>query len=386
MESVHPEADALRRAIRFAVCAVWCVLLMPPATSSARRLQGPGTPHGADTVSIFPRTAGPDGSAGEGGPITRVLYPVLGILLAGSLLGAAAFAVRTWRGGKSREVEAQQEELRRLQKRLQELMSGIDQLKAANIGLQEQCNLLNRTNQELQELHRRKEELLAGLAHDIKNPAGAIQMLAEMLQSYDLSVQDQQKFISDILLTSARVVRLSKDLSRIVLTEIRSLPLEIARTALPPLLERVCVANQVLADRKEVTIRRVLPDDLPEIELDAARIEEVLDNLISNAVKYSRADSTVRVEVRTTPDQLVIEVSDTGVGLSQSDIKEAFQFGRVLSSRPTGGEEATGMGLWMVRKIVEAHHGAVGVRSVSGQGSTFSISIPLAAAPGAAGG
>jgi signal transduction histidine kinase len=141
-------------------------------------------------------------------------------------------------------------------------------------------------------------------------------------------------------------------------------------------VEAVVRMNQHTAARKNITIKAVLPGNLPQIEMDGSRIEEVLDNLVGNAVKYSRPDSTVRVEIKGTPSHLTIEVTDSGFGLSQRDLDEAFMFGKKLSTVPTGGEDSSGVGLWVVRKIVEAHHGVVWVRSTPGKGSTFSVMLP----------
>ena len=269
-----------------------------------------------------------------------------------------------------------EDELTRLRTRVQELLEGTRRLRQANVDLRSQVGFLEQSNKELRELQRRKDELMATLAHDIKNPAAAVAQLAELLQSYDMGAQQQQRFISDLMLTASRILRLSQEMSNAIVAEVRTLPLDLKVDSIRPAVESVVRMNQHTAARKNITIKALVPGNLPQIEMDGSRIEEVLDNLVSNAVKYSCADSTVRVEVKGTPSHLTIEVTDTGVGLSQKDLDEAFMFGKKLSSVPTGGEESSGVGLWVVRKIVEAHRGVVWVRSMPGKGSTFSVMLP----------
>jgi signal transduction histidine kinase len=269
-----------------------------------------------------------------------------------------------------------EDELTRLRTRVQELLEGTRRLRQANVDLRSQVGFLEQSNKELRELQRRKDELMATLAHDIKNPAAAVAQLAELLQSYDMGAQQQQRFISDLMLTASRILRLSQEMSNAIVAEVRTLPLDLKVDSIRPAVESVVRMNQHTAARKNITIKAVLPGNLPQIEMDGSRIEEVLDNLVSNAVKYSCPDSTVRIDVKGTPSHLTIEVTDTGVGLSQKDLDEAFMFGKKLSSVPTGGEDSSGVGLWVVRKIVEAHHGVVWVRSMPGKGSTFSVMLP----------
>jgi len=111
--------------------------------------------------------------------------------------------------------------------------------------------------------------------------------------------------------------------------------------------------------------------------MDVQKIDEVLDNLISNALKFSHEKGTVRIRTHKQDSNILIEISDNGLGLSEEDIKEAFQRGAKLSAKPTQGEPSSGLGLWIVKKLIEAHKGRVWVKSTLGKGSTFSISLPI---------
>ena len=120
-----------------------------------------------------------------------------------------------------------------------------------------------------------------------------------------------------------------------------------------------------------------LPDGLPFAQFDAQKISEVIDNLVSNAIKFTPKNGAIRIKSSLVEESIIIEISDNGLGLSEDDIKKAFKRGSKLSARPTAGESSTGLGLWIVKKLVEAHDGKVWVRSAVGKGSTFAFSIPV---------
>jgi signal transduction histidine kinase len=357
----------------------------PRRSSFARAV----VPRGAKLIAdgAHARVAAPkaDGNAtgsavgGAGGGAARMpgapgASPAEGSPIAGGVRAATDPPVIDFTGVPREDLE---DELARLRTRVQDLLEGTRRLRQANGELRSEVGFLEQSNKELRELQRRKDELMATLAHDIKNPAAAVAQLAELLQSYDLGAQQQQRFIADLMLTASRILRLSQEMSNAIVAEVRTLPLDLKVDSIRPAVEAVVRMNQHTAARKNITIKAALPGNLPQIEMDGSRIEEVLDNLVSNAVKYSCPDSTVWVEVKGTPSHLTIEVTDTGVGLSQKDLDDAFMFGKKLSSVPTGGEDSSGVGLWVVRKIVEAHRGVVWVRSMPGKGSTFSVMLPI---------
>jgi signal transduction histidine kinase len=278
-------------------------------------------------------------------------------------------------GTTPREKELERE-LTRLRERIEEVQRGSRELRRMNEELNQKCEFLERSNGDLRDLQRKKQEVLATLVHDIKNPAAAVQSLAELLQSYDLNAEDRQRFITGILETSARILKLSQELSEVVASEIRDLPLRLEMAPLPPLLERVCAMNKVLADRKQIVIRTVIPPGLPRIQMDTDRIEEVLDNLLGNAIKYSPAGSPIEIAIKSTSSDVTIEVIDHGPGIPENELRDSFQLARMPSKTAIEKEGSSGLGLWIVRKIVEAHLGLVYAKSEPGRGTTVSIMLP----------
>jgi signal transduction histidine kinase len=118
-------------------------------------------------------------------------------------------------------------------------------------------------------------------------------------------------------------------------------------------------------------------DDLPETEFDPQRMDEVIDNLLSNAIKFTPQGGSIRIKTSKELNNIVLEVSDNGLGLTEEDLQNTFKRGVRLSARPTAGESSSGLGLWIVRKLIEAHKGRVWVKSAIGKGSTFAFSIPM---------
>ncbi len=268
------------------------------------------------------------------------------------------------------QLEYLQQQIDALQKRTQELES-------VNKELEQQKEKVLEHARRLEELQKEKEELLAMLVHDIKNPAALIKGLVELLRSYDLTAQEQQEIMEDIIATSTRLFQIAQEVSRVLALEASSLELNITPYQIAEVIRTVARRNGVAAKEKKITVLLELPDDLPEVEMDIPKIEEVLDNLINNAIKYSPQDTTVRVRAYVKDDRVVVEVQDEGVGLTEEDLKKAFQRGVRLSAQPTGGEVSTGLGLWIVKRIVEAHKGRVWVKSKLGVGSTFAFELPI---------
>ncbi len=271
------------------------------------------------------------------------------------------------------------EEINSLRKQIDILQNRSYEMKKKNKELEEKVDKLSKGKKELEELQKQKDELFAVIIHDIKNPVALIKSLVELLRSYDLSATEQQEIIADIFETTTKIVSLSQEVSRILSLETTSITLSIEPTNINDVINDVCRRNTVSAKNKSINILLDLKQDLPEAELDFQKVEEIIDNLVSNAIKFSHAGGEIRLRSNISEDNsLIIEVSDNGLGLSEGDIQKAFQRGARLSAKPTGNEPSSGLGLWIVRKLVEAHNGRVWVKSALGKGSTFAFSLPVA--------
>jgi signal transduction histidine kinase len=155
------------------------------------------------------------------------------------------------------------------------------------------------------------------------------------------------------------------------------LDLALQSTDLSVLVEHSVALNRVLAEKKQIRLSFQADDDLPALLLDPAKTEQVLDNLISNAVKFSYPGSSVDIHVSREQDRAQISVRDEGQGIPADELDNLFEwFGRT-SVKGTEGERSTGLGLAIARRIVLEHQGAIWVKSEVGKGSTFYVSLPI---------
>lgn len=251
------------------------------------------------------------------------------------------------------------------------------EMKKQNKELEEHIIKLSRSKDEIEDLQKQKDELFAVIIHDIKNPAALIKSLVELLRSYDLTATEQQEIIDDIFATTTRIVALSQEVSRILALEGTSLHLEVEPTQIGDIVRDVFRRNAIAADHKNIKMEIDIPNNLVEAEVDPQKIDEVVENLLSNAVKFTQKGGKVSIKAVRADNCIMIEVADNGLGLSQDDVKNAFKRGSRLSAKPTGGESSTGLGLWIVKKLVEAHSGKVEVRSSLGKGAAFQVYLPI---------
>jgi signal transduction histidine kinase len=267
-------------------------------------------------------------------------------------------------------------EVNALRNQIDNLSVRSQDLNAQNKELKEKVDKLSATKSELEDLQKQKDDLFAMVIHDIKNPAGLIKSLVELLKSYDLSATEQREIIDDIVVTSSRIVNLSQEVTKILALESSSMRMNIEKYPLSEIIRDVNKRNSIAAQQKDIDVQLEIKD-LPPIPLDAQKVDEVIDNLLSNAIKFSPKGGKVKITLRKEGDYAEVSVKDNGLGLSQEDISKAFQRGVKLSAQPTNNEHSSGFGLWIVKKLVEAHQGRVRITSALGKGSTFSALFPV---------
>ncbi len=134
--------------------------------------------------------------------------------------------------------------------------------------------------------------------------------------------------------------------------------------------------NRTGAEKKSIDLRATLDPSLPETQGDPDRLMQVINNLISNAIKFSPNGATVAVRTRVQNGGLMFEVADTGPGIPAAEIPLLFEEFARLSNQPTGGEKSSGVGLSIAKQLVELHGGQIGAKSEVGKGSLFWFSLP----------
>jgi two-component system, OmpR family, sensor kinase len=232
---------------------------------------------------------------------------------------------------------------------------------------------------ELEALNAKKNEFLGIAAHDLRNPASIIQVYADMLLNMlnDNLSEKQLDFLQTIYRVSEFMNKLLEDVLDISAIESGTLMLDRKIIAYDTLVQQNLHLNRVLAAQKQITLQVDCAPTLPLISCDPQKIEQVLNNLISNAIKYSHPHTTISVRVFQRAAELITQVQDQGQGIPADELSQIFNTFYRASVRATHGEKSTGLGLAIVKRIVEGHGGMIGVQSEVGQGTTFYFHLPI---------
>lgn len=264
----------------------------------------------------------------------------------------------------------------RLKDQVDEMRLNIAKLEEANSSLNTQKDRLEKSRTNLIELQKRKDDLFAIAVHDIKNPAGALKGYVDLLKSYDLNAMEQQELLEFVSNASSRIVEIAQKISLVVAKEENFDTMTMDKSSLKKIIDRVYQENLAYASKKKIKIVNNSSTDLPDIVIDEFKIQEVLENLLNNAIKFGPEDTIVQIRSFFSENSITIEIVDNGVGMPPEDLSKIFKKGMILSAKPTAGESSSGLGLWIVKKIVEEHGGNITVQSKYGAGTKFSFTLP----------
>jgi signal transduction histidine kinase len=232
---------------------------------------------------------------------------------------------------------------------------------------------------ELEAMMETQKRFLGMASHDLRNPLTLIMCYLDLFVTGGLGTVNpaQDKAVQVMRKSCEQMLAMLNDLLDINAIESGKLELKLRTTDLKTFLIDCQNANAVIAEAKSISIVLFVPDGLPPVELDVARMSQVFNNLISNAIKFSHPGSVVTIAAETTRDKARISVSDKGLGIPKEEVCKLFMPFAHLSVKATAGEKSTGLGLSIVRKLVQAHHGTVSVASEPSLGTTFTVEIPL---------
>lgn len=218
------------------------------------------------------------------------------------------------------------------------------------------------------------------LLHDLKSPLGVIQGFLQIAQDevwYETLDADAKKIFETLKRNAIHMNELLNELAELNHLNFHGSKLEACEVSMTEFISQIATAAQDLASKKLITFKLECSTDLPgKAFFDPLKIRRAIDNLLSNAVKYSARQTCIRLVISFRNEQLHCEVVDQGQGIPESEFPKLFkEFGKT-SVRPTEGESSSGIGLAIVRKIVEQHGGDVSIHSEVGKGSTFGFWIP----------
>lgn len=253
-----------------------------------------------------------------------------------------------------------------------------DELSRLNNELATAQRELARKNAELSRLNDLKNQFLGMAAHDLRNPLSVILTYSEfLLDDQTLALKDERRDFLEIIQSSSHfMLELVDDLLDISRIEKGKLELDLWIADLPELVRQNVARNRVLAERKNIELVLHSDDLIPQMKLDASKIEQVLNNLIGNAVKFSSMDSQVAISLQADDGHVLVKITDHGPGIPPEEIDKIFLPFTRASTRSTAGEKGAGLGLAIVKRIVEGHGGRIWVESTPGVGSVFQFTLP----------
>jgi two-component system, sensor histidine kinase LadS len=236
---------------------------------------------------------------------------------------------------------------------------------------------IQRLNEALENRNQEKNELLGIVAHDLKNPIAGIMGLVEVVQDYEIAANTQvSAALNEIHHSGKRMLNLVTNLLDVNRMETANTVLSPYGLNITPLLVGSINRFTLSAEQKGIQIQYNAEEADHYCLGEELALMQVIDNLISNAVKYSPHGKHVFVRVKSSTEAVRVEVQDEGPGISEADMQKLFgKFAR-LSAQPTGGEHSTGLGLSIVKKMVEAMDGKVWCESELGNGATFIVELP----------
>ncbi len=227
-----------------------------------------------------------------------------------------------------------------------------------------------------------RRDFISNLSHELRTPLASLRAVMETLQDGALEEPPvAQRFVGRAVVEVDTMTQMVEELLELSRIESGRVPLRLRPTAVSDLVTHPLERLLPQAERSGVNIRVSLPDDLPSVLADPPRIEQVIGNLLHNAIKFTPAKGEICICAYLSEkdsDRVILEVKDSGTGISAADITRIFERFYKSDRARTRGQSGTGLGLAIARHLVEAHNGRIWVRSKEGKGSTFYFSLPIA--------
>jgi signal transduction histidine kinase len=258
----------------------------------------------------------------------------------------------------------------------------IENMRKEVLALNQELNNLTRQlhqkNAQLKRLNEEKNRFLGMAAHDLRKPIGLVMSYSEFLIDEAETLDDEQmQFLRTINNSCTFMKRLVDDFLDVSAIEAGKFDLDLQPASIFNILEQSLELNNLQAIKKGIDLEVHCAGDLPSVSMDASKIEQVITNLVSNAIEHTYPATKVAVTLSADPQFLVFSVQDSGPGIPADEMDKLFKPFEKTSVKKTGGEKSTGLGMLITRKIIEAHKGLIWVDSPPGQGAKMSFKIPL---------
>lgn len=243
---------------------------------------------------------------------------------------------------------------------------------------EDQKKNLAEKNKRLEQLNNQKNELLGIAAHDLRSPLSVIDSFAEIMQETvdDLKPESIKEMLKIIKNTSHNTLNLLNDILDFSKIESGTVELKKIKINYIRFVKENIARNEFLSLQKNILIEFSSDKEDIQLQFDPRRIDQVLNNLISNALKYSFPGNGIKIAVNEDNGFIITTVEDKGQGIPEKDIPHLFKPFSQASVKATNNEKSTGLGLAIVKKIIEFHNGLIKVKSKPGEGSSFSFYLP----------
>lgn len=219
-------------------------------------------------------------------------------------------------------------------------------------------------------------EVLSIVSHDLRSPLATISMATSLLDDLSRPEEERAQMVQMVKRATQRMERLVRDMLEVGrLDSGRTLPINARCVDVAPALWEACEAQAPVAQAAGLLVECDVPDALPAVKVDCDRIQQVVCNLVGNAMKFTAPGGRITITARDCGDEVQMSVKDTGTGMSEEDLDRIFEpYWQAQRTASLGA----GLGLKIAKGIVEAHGGRIWAESALGEGTTFHFALPVA--------
>jgi two-component system, OmpR family, phosphate regulon sensor histidine kinase PhoR len=306
--------------------------------------------------------------------LAQIVNTLLGLLLTGTLVGAVGKFAR------SRGWVPEMNVFAPIVEALEQIARGDFSVRLTNEFQDNQmvstlANSVNKMALELNQMETMRQEFISNVSHEIQSPLTSIRGFAQALENDHLTVEERHHYLSIIEDESTRLSRITEDLLKLAALEAERLQFEPKAYRLDKQIRNLILACEPQWSSKSIHMEVSLEEST--ITGDEDLLSQVWMNLLHNSIKFTSQAGSIKVELYPHDDQVVFRISDSGIGISKEDQARIFErFYKADKSR-TRTKEGSGLGLSIVKKIIELHKGTIEVQSEVNRGTTFIVSLPM---------
>ncbi len=245
--------------------------------------------------------------------------------------------------------------------------------------VEERTKQLSTALEEVQKISKMKSQFISAVSHELRTPLTSIKGYASILMAGKVGKipQEVKDRLAKINKHSDNLVKMINDLLDISRIESGRVSMKYTRQALPSMIENIKDLLMPQIKEKDINFEVEMPETLPEVMIDAAQIERVFINLVSNALKFTPQHGTISISAEHDEEEITLRVSDSGIGIKKDDLSQLFEEFYRADNLINQNVKGTGLGLSLVKRIVEAHRGRIWVTSRLNQGTTFYFTLPV---------